>query len=71
MHGRSRGPKPPLTPIETQNAHHTIHTGASTGIGNHAVKHLAGKHTDVVVYAGVRKEKDAEALRAEGLPNLR
>lgn len=35
------------------------------------MKYLAGLHKDVVVFAGVRKEKDAEALKAEGLPNLR
>lgn len=46
-------------------------TGASTGIGNHAVKYLAEKHASVVVYAGVRKAADFGAIKAVGLPNLR
>lgn len=37
-------------------------TGASTGIGQAAVKHLAGKGW--TVFAGVRKDKDAEDLKA-------
>lgn len=47
------------------------YVGASTGIGNHAVKFLATEHPAVVVYAGVRKDADFEALQAEGLANLR
>lgn len=46
-------------------------TGASTGIGNHAALHLAQRHPNVVVYAGVRKESDADALAAQGVSNLR
>ncbi len=42
-------------------------SGASTGIGYDAAVNLAD---DFVVYAGVRKEKDAEALRALGKPTL-
>lgn len=42
-------------------------SGASTGIGYDAAVHLAD---DFVVFAGVRKEKDADALRALGKPNL-
>ena len=48
-----------------------MYLGASTGIGNHAVSYLATKYPKVRVFAGVRKEKDAEAVRAQGLPNLR
>lgn len=48
-----------------------IVTGASTGIGNHAVKYLAERHPSVVVYAGVRKDADFEAIKAVGLANLR
>lgn len=48
-----------------------IVTGASTGIGNHAVKYLAEKHSSIVVYAGVRKDADFEAIKAVGLSNLR
>ena len=46
-------------------------TGASTGIGNHAARFLAQNHPNVLVWAGVRKEADAEAIQNEGLPNLR
>lgn len=46
-------------------------TGASTGIGNHAALNLAQKHPDITVYAGVRKQSDADALAAQGLANLR
>lgn len=42
-------------------------SGASTGIGYDAAVQLAD---DFVVYAGVRKEKDADALRALGKPTL-
>ena len=50
---------------------HTPNTGASTGIGNHAVMYLAERHPDVIVYAGVRKEADADAIDKETLPNLK
>ena len=43
-------------------------TGASTGIGRHAAVELARE--GVHVFAGVRREEDADALGAEGLPNL-
>lgn len=44
-------------------------TGASTGIGRHAVEHIAMKH-DYLVLAGVRKEKDAVSIRSAGIRNL-
>lgn len=43
-------------------------TGASTGIGRAAALHLDG--LGFRVYAGVRREPDAESLRAEGSPRL-
>lgn len=42
-------------------------SGASTGIGYHAAVSLAD---DFTVYAGVRKEADAERLKGLGNPNL-
>jgi len=44
-------------------------TGASTGIGRETARLAATQGWSV--FAGVRKEADAEAIRAEGLPNLR
>ena len=44
-------------------------TGASTGIGNHAALHLA--KSGFVVYAGVRKQSDAEALIKLGISTLK
>lgn len=44
-------------------------TGASSGIGRHASISLARKGYNV--FAGVRKEKDAASIRAEGIPTLR
>ncbi len=44
-------------------------TGASTGIGQDCARTLA--HRGYLVFAGVRKESDAERLRAEGLAGLR
>jgi len=45
-------------------------TGASTGIGRHAVETLA-KEGKWIVYAGVRKPADAEELATLKIPNLR
>ena len=45
-------------------------TGASTGIGRHAVETLA-KEGKWVVYAGVRKSADAQELNGLKIPNLR
>ena len=45
-------------------------TGASTGIGYHAVLHLATRYPKMIVLAGVRKEKDADAVRALNMTNL-
>jgi short-subunit dehydrogenase len=45
-------------------------TGASTGIGRHAAEHMAKKHKDLVILAGVRKESDAENIRQMKIPNL-
>ena len=43
---------------------HFVITGASTGIGRTCAEHLDSLgHT---VYAGVRKDSDAEALQAAG-----
>lgn len=47
-----------------------IVTGASTGIGRHAATYIAQNHPGVLVWAGVRKESDAESIEGEGLPNL-
>ena len=47
----------------------TVITGASTGIGRATALHLARRGWQV--FAGVRKERDAEALRSEGMPSLR
>eukprot|EP01147_Barroeca_monosierra_P005175 gene5175-7020_t len=43
-------------------------TGTSTGIGRHAAIALAKK--GFTVFAAVRKEEDAESLRAEGIDDL-
>ena len=43
-------------------------TGASTGIGHHAARHLAAR--GFTVYATVRKQKDVDALNSLGLPTL-
>jgi NAD(P)-dependent dehydrogenase (short-subunit alcohol dehydrogenase family) len=45
-------------------------TGASTGIGNHAVIYLAQKFPDMIVLAGVRKASDESAIVNHSLPNL-
>lgn len=44
--------------------------GASTGIGNHAAIHLATQYPLTTIYAGIRKDKDAEAITALNMPNL-
>jgi NAD(P)-dependent dehydrogenase (short-subunit alcohol dehydrogenase family) len=44
-------------------------TGASTGIGRATALHLARRGWQV--FAGVRKEQDAESLRSESVPSLR
>ena len=44
-------------------------TGASTGIGQTTAKRLAAQGFEV--FAGVRKEADAERLKSESLPGLR
>jgi NAD(P)-dependent dehydrogenase (short-subunit alcohol dehydrogenase family) len=44
-------------------------TGASTGIGRATALHLARRGW--LVFAGVRKEPDAESLRSEGVPSIR
>ena len=43
-------------------------SGASTGIGHHAARHLAAR--GFTVYATVRKQKDVDALNSLGLPTL-
>ena len=43
-------------------------TGASTGIGRHAAEWMAKK--GFVVYAGVRKDSDADSIREVGMENL-
>lgn len=43
-------------------------SGASTGIGNHAAQYLASH--GYTVFAGVRKEKDVQAIRQLNLPRL-
>ena len=43
-------------------------TGASSGIGKHAAMALAKEHNWLVL-AGVRKDKDAVALREESSPS--
>jgi hypothetical protein len=47
----------------------TVITGASTGIGRATALHLAGRGWQV--FAGVRRERDAESLRSESMPLLR
>lgn len=61
IHRSNNSPTHP--PTQTPNP------GASTGIGNHAAQALAGR--GYTVYCTVRKQADAEALKALGLPNLR
>ena len=46
-------------------------TGASTGIGRHAVEALSRSHPGWVVLAGVRKSADAASISALGRANLR
>ena len=43
-------------------------TGASTGIGRHAAEWMANK--GFVVYAGIRKDSDAESIRGVGIATL-
>lgn len=43
-------------------------TGASTGIGRDAARHLARRGHSV--FAGVRRPADADAIRADGIPGL-
>ena len=43
-------------------------TGASTGIGRHAAEWMANK--GFVVYAGIRKDSDADSIRAVGIKTL-
>ena len=45
-------------------------TGASTGIGRHAVEYLALKYPNYVVLAGVRKDLDIDEIRQRQIPNL-
>lgn len=45
-------------------------TGASSGIGRHFVESFAAGNSGFTVLAGVRKESDAESIRAVGLANL-
>lgn len=62
-----------LGQIKTYPVHETggiLVTGASSGIGRHAALHLA-KHHGYTVYAGVRKEKDAQSIRDEGVKSLK
>jgi len=58
----------PLQPVLARGA--VIVSGASTGIGRDAAENLARRHAGLVVFAGVRRVEDAEAVRAVGLPNL-
>ena len=46
-------------------------TGASSGIGHHAATTLAARRPGILVYAGVRKDSDAQAITDLGIPNLR
>ena len=48
-----------------------IVSGASTGIGRHAAEAIARYNKDFIVFAGVRKDSDAESIRSIGLKNLR
>ena len=43
-------------------------TGASTGIGRHAAEWMA--NNGFVVYAGIRKDSDAESIRGVGITTL-
>jgi short-subunit dehydrogenase len=45
-------------------------TGASTGIGRHAVEYLANNYEGLIVFAGVRNEESMRQLQAIGLKNL-
>jgi len=42
--------------------------GSSTGIGYHSALDLA--HHGFVVFAGVRKQRDVEAMESLGIPTL-
>lgn len=46
-------------------------TGASTGIGRHSAEYLAKKYPSYIVLAGVRKDADADSIRAVGFSNLK
>mgnify|MGYP003386486410 FL=1 len=46
-------------------------TGSSSGIGKHATEYLAAKLSDFTVYAGVRKQSDADKITALGVSNLK
>ena len=52
----------PLQPVLARGA--VIVSGASTGIGRDAAENLARRHAGLVVFAGVRRVEDAEAVRA-------
>lgn len=45
-------------------------TGSSSGIGHHAVEHLAAKYKDLVIFAGVRKEKDVNDWNSLNYSNV-
>jgi NAD(P)-dependent dehydrogenase (short-subunit alcohol dehydrogenase family) len=57
------------TTTTTVDVRTTVITGASTGIGRATPLHLARRGWQV--FAGVRKEQDAESLRSESVPLLR
>jgi len=66
MWSRLRRSRTMSTPSDVRT---TVITGASTGIGRATALHLARRGWQV--FAGVRNERDAEALRSEGMPSLR
>jgi NAD(P)-dependent dehydrogenase (short-subunit alcohol dehydrogenase family) len=57
-----------MTTVTSSTRGSVLVTGASTGIGRATARYLAERSTRI--FAGVRREEDADSLRAEGLPEI-